>query len=33
VLTVLKPCPDAPHGTLRCGCGAEIVVRSATDEQ
>jgi hypothetical protein len=33
VLTVVKPCPDAPHGNLRCACGAEIVARGARDER
>lgn len=33
VLSVLRPCPDEPHGTLRCVCGAEILPRDGADEQ
>lgn len=33
VFSVLKACPDAPHGLLRCACGAEIYPRERTDGQ
>lgn len=33
VLQVLVPCPDEPHGSFRCACGAEILPRTPTAGQ